>query len=321
MGSVMSTIPIIFNEKNVAHTVVGGQLCPVASAFLGAVVLNRGVRWNRAEFFAQLTTLGIAPIVSVERSAAAPDVTGLAERFPFVKFITPLECISVGEMINLGVAELDVMYVLVLWSDMRIDPQGMSQHIQDILRTNTHMCIAPQLCSSHSTVLPTQIVPALRKSDFFTQPTECTTNHTPTIYPYDFVGIYHRDRFIQCGGFDFTIANAYWQNLDFGLRSYLWGECIEVNTQIRLFYEALPPQEDASADGSYRIFYLKNLAPLLEKDRAFISGTQFFSFFRNSGLHLIEAYRLFRDAQKWVAVNRYRFKKTAARLVSEWEPR
>ena len=64
--------------------------------------------------------------------------------------------------------------------------------------------------------LPVQMVPALKGSSFQVEPMPCFRDSLPTVYPFDFTGIYNRDKFIRMGGFDHAIANPYWQNLDFG---------------------------------------------------------------------------------------------------------
>ena len=49
---------------------------------------------------------------------------------------------------------------------------------------------------------------------------------------------------MQLGGFDYTIQNPYWQNLDFGVRAHLWGEKIRIFTSFRIQYEGNPIAED-----------------------------------------------------------------------------
>ena len=54
----------------------------------------------------------------------------------------------------------------------------------------------------------------------------------PTLFPFDFCGIYNREKFAQSGGFDPAIANPYWQKLDFGVRCFLWGEHLRGATEV-----------------------------------------------------------------------------------------
>ncbi len=318
----MSSIPAIFNEKKVPHTIVGGAVRKTdesASPYT-VILLNRGGRYYRSAVFASLEAAGVTSILSVELSNEPYDLESLSVRFPSVKFLVPLEKVTVGEMINTAMAEISSPVALVLWNDVKVLPSSFPSRLFSRLAEEGLVCAAPVLLSDRLEPLPVQMVPALSKASFQVEPMACYRDASPTAYPFDYIGIYNRDRFIKLGGFDHTISNPYWQNLDFGIRAHLWGERISLITSFRLSYEGAVPREDVSADSSYVNFYLKNLAPVYRKDYAFIPTSRFFSFAGRSGLTVFEAVARFSAARKWVYLNRYRFVRDAASMVSSWEP-
>lgn len=320
--TAMNTIPIIFNEKKVPHTVIGGSIKKSdedPSPFT-VILLNRGGRYYRSAVFQNLESAGFSSIISIEMSTEPYDIENLSLRFPSVKFLVPLEKVTVGEMINTGLAETDAPYVLVLWNDMRLTASSISNRLMDKVQTEALLCCAPQLTSQRMEHLPVQMVPALNKNSLQVEPMPCYRDMSPTIYPADFTGIYDREKCIRLGGFDHTIANPYWQNLDFGFRAHLWGEKIAVSTSFRFSYDGEVPREDITADESYMRFYLKNLAPVYRKDSSFIPVSRFFSYATKAGKSILDSAATFSRMRAWVRMNRYRFTCDAAGLVGAWEP-
>ncbi|MCD1653217.1 hypothetical protein K7J14_00650 [Treponema zuelzerae] len=332
----MNSIPIIFNERKVSHTIVGGSVKKSddeGSPFT-VILLNRGGRYYRSAVFQSLESAGFDSILSIE-SPPAPssgsgagaslvsqsyDIENLSIRFPSVRFLVPLENLTIGEMINAGMAETSSPWVLVLWNDMRLSQGALSQRLMSRIQEENLLCTAPVLTSQRMESLPVQMVPALKNKRFQIEPMPCIKDGSPTSYPFDFAGIYNRERFIRLGGFDHTISNPYWQNLDFGFRASLWGEQIRLSTSFRASYDGEVPQEDISSDRSYVRFYLKNLAPSFRKDEAVLPLVRFLSFLPRSGLGIFDAFSIFLQVRKWVHVNRYRFSRDAVEITRNWEP-
>jgi hypothetical protein len=128
-----------------------------------------------------------------------------------------------------------------------------------------------------------------------------------TLYPFDGIGIYDRERFIRLGGFDPHISNFHWQLMDFGFRSSLWGEEIAATQLVKLSYETLVPEEDITADEGFYRFFLKNLAPVFKGDYAHIPLRRFPGYLkRRRGL--FTAWDEFFSARAWVKTNRFRFR-------------
>ena len=223
-------------------------------------------------------------------------------------------------MINLGFAETVAPYIMVIWNDTRIPQGSFPERVLEKVKQERLLCAAPVLANMRGEAVPNQMVPSLSENRFSTEPFPCIKNKTATIYPYDFMGIYSRNKCMQLGGFDYTIQNPYWQNLDFGFRAHLWGESIRIFTSFRIHYEGEPPPENISTDASYRQFYLKNLAPELTDGEAAIPLKLFWSFLHNSGLNPLHAWQHFSAARRWTELNGNRFISTARALIEHWEP-
>ncbi len=318
----MNTIPLIFNERKVPHTIVGGTVKKSdedRSSFT-VILLNRGGRYYRSAVFQNLENAGFNSVISIEMSSEPYDIENLSIRFPSVKFLVPLEKVTIGEMINTGIAETDSPFVFVVWNDIKVSASSISARLVARVAEENAFCTVPVLTSQKLESLPVQMVPAINRHSFQVEPMPCFKDNSPTIYPFDFTGIYNREKFIRLGGFDYTITNPYWQNLDFGFRAHLWGEKIAISTTFRLMYDGEVPSEDITADSSYIRFYLKNLAPVFRKDEAFLPISRFFSYAGKSGTNLFEAWTYFRQARKWIQLNKFRFVQDAAKITEIWEP-
>lgn len=318
----MNTIPTLFNEKKVAHTIIGGiqQTEEAVSSLYTIVLLNRGGRYYRSAVFQNFENAGIKSVISIEMSSDTYDLENLSLRYPFVKFLVPLEKITIGEMINISVEEIKTPYFLVIWNDIKMTASSVTDRFLKKVSDEDLLCGTPLLATSKFEQLPIQMVPGLYKNTLQVEPMSCFKDLSPTIYPFDFVGFYHKEKFISLGGFDHSITNPYWQNLDFGFRAFLWGERILISTSFRLVYEGEVPLENITTDESYSQFYLKNLAPVCQQDKITLPFSRLFAFISRSGKNLFDSIILFLNAKKWIDMNHRKFIKDAASLVSEWEP-
>jgi len=318
---VMNTIPTTFNEKRVPHTVIGGSVGMAERTVepLTVILLNRGGRFYRSTVFQNLENAGIASVISVEMSAETYDVESLSNRFPRVKFLVPLERVSIGELINMAMAETLSPRVLVLWNDQRLPSSGISQRALDRFAENPSLCVVPSLTSQKLENVPVYMVPAFNGKTLTVESLPGVRDQAPTAYAFDYTGIYDRERFVSLGGYDPSITTPHWQNLDLGFRSYLWGERIVVSTAFRLTYEGDIPSEDVTPDASYVSFFLKNLAPVLGKKGIYLPTGAFFTLLAKGGLNFFEAIALFRCVKRWVSNNRARFVADAHAVAAAWE--
>jgi hypothetical protein len=140
-----------------------------------------------------------------------------------------------------------------------------------------------------------------------------------SLYPFDGVGIYDRERFIRLGGFDGTLKNTHWQCMDFGFRAYLWGEEIRLSAQTKLSYDGEMPAEDNTVESSYFRFYLKNLAPVFRGDYAHLPLRRFPGYLFNSGEDPLAAWEDFSESRRWVRTNRFRWRCDAWTVTERWK--
>jgi hypothetical protein len=170
----------------------------------------------------------------------------------------------------------------------------------------------------HGDLLPSAVAPALHRQSLKLLPLPPARDGARSLYPYDYCGIYSRERFILMGGYDGSIENPYWQRLDFGFRAWLWGEEIRLSQALRLGYVEAPPVDDSTPDDFYKWFWLKNLAPIFRGDHAAIPARKFWAYWRRRGGNPASALQEFRAALDWVNLNRFRFRQDASSLVELW---
>ncbi|QQO08411.1 hypothetical protein [Breznakiella homolactica] len=328
----MNTIPTIFNDTLPSYTAVGGTQRG-ASSGLSAVLLNRGGRYPRRTLFQEFEKTGFDFIISIEGTQDRYDLEELSGRFPFVRFILLKQAISLGEQINLAASELSSPLFFVLWNDIRILHGGSAGKIAERLLVSPEeagkesqvkspykrLCTVPVIQNSNFETLPTLVSPGLYQGSVKALPYAPSREGSPTLYPFDGVGIYDRERFVRLGGFDATLSSTYWQLMDFGFRAHLWGESIASTQLIRVSYDGDAPPQDSTADESYKRFYLKNLAPVFRGDSAHLPLRRYPGYVLKSGDGPFIAWDDFSEARKWVETNRYRFAADAKALTENWE--
>lgn len=316
----MNTIPLIFNERQIKRTILGGtEKQRVNPINISVILLNTGGNYYRIPALENLIKCGFDSIISMENFGNNYSLDDCSKKFPQVKFIVPLEKVTVGDLINIGMAEVETDYVMVLRDNIKINANIISSRLLDHLREIDILCTAPMLHNSAMKIIPVQYSPVIEKKILKFVPSSTFFDGCPTIFPFDFVGIYNRQKFIRLGGFDYTITSSYWQIMDFFLRGWLWGEKTLLTTYLRLYYEGIISVEDTTIDESYLRFFLKNVAPTIKTDYAYIPINKFFGYASRRGGSLIECINEFTDARKWVEKNKYRFKMTVQDFVQTWD--
>jgi hypothetical protein len=324
----MNTIPTTFNEKLPSYTVVGGRK-RLASTGLSAVLLNRSRRYTRRNLFYDLEKTGFDTVISIEPSPPAYDIDELTARFPFVRFVLLQQPVSLGEQINLAVSELDSPLFFVLWNDLKIIAGGAARRMAERLTLHDdgetgeknpykRLCTVPVIQTSRFDTLPTLMVPALRRNRLRTMFLYPSSEGLSSLYPFDGVGIYDRNRFIRLGGFDGTLTSSYWQLIDFGFRAHLWGEEISSTQTLKLSYEANVPAEENINGTDYSRFYLKNLAPIFRGDCACLPVRRFPGLLLKAGGDIFSAWDDFSESRRWVNANRFRWHYDPRAIISRW---
>jgi hypothetical protein len=306
-------------HSDIPYTIAGGTRVQRAGGNargISALVLDRGSRTVRAESLARLIGAGVDEVLTVLGPSPHYDVEQLTQKLPTARFLLLQQSASIGAQINTGMYESQGPLVLVIWSDCEV--AAVTDTTLERIRGMRAICGVPTVRGDKGSVVPTVTAPAFFGTRFRTVPVQ-PGNTDNTLYPFDFMGIYDRDRFTQSGGFDRRMTNPYWQLLDFGLRSYLWGERIAVVPGLRIDATRPLPAVDTTPDASYARFYVKNLAVRFSGDSGRLPGRKAVSFVTRSGLGPLAALRLFREIREWVRVNRYRFCQDARRVTELWE--
>jgi hypothetical protein len=328
----MNTTPITFDESLPAYTAVGGKE-RLASTGLSAILLNRGGAHSRHAIFQEFEKTGFDYVISMESAVERYDVEELSGRFPFVRFILIPDGLSPGEQINLGARELSTPLFFVLWNDLKIMTGGGAEQMIERLYLSRdelkkmekpasqlrRLCTIPGILNRRFESHPTLIAPVVYRRNVRTLGFAPRQEGLPSLYPFDGVGIYDRERFIRLGGFDSHILNPHWQLMDFGFRSFLWGEEIRVTQYIKLFCEGNIPITDSTIDEGYRRFYLKNIAPMFQTDHARLPWRRFPAYLSSAGWDIFGAWEEFGEACQWVRANSSRWKYDAATLNKLWE--
>jgi hypothetical protein len=317
----MNIIPTTLEAGAVPYTVVGGPAAGSGgpASRVSVALLNRGSRFARGDALRELARAGFESILSVEPRGESLDAETLSSRESGVRFLLLSEPASAGVQVNLAMRESPGPYVFVLWSDMALSAQALSSRFFDRLAERDVLCRAPLLLGRGGEALPTAASPALHKSSLKVLRLAPLKDGARSLYPFDYAGIYSKEKFVLTGGFDPMLTNPYWQRLDFGFRAWLWGEEIRISQALKVAYSGAPPVEDETADECYKWFWLKNLAPSFRGDSAAVHSSRLWSYLRRRRGSPAAALAEFRAAREWVRTNRFRFRSDAASLVDLWE--
>jgi hypothetical protein len=193
-------------------------------------------------------------------------------------------------------------------------------------KTFRRICTVPMMQNSRFETLPTLKVPVLHRKKVQTLFLNPVNEGLPSLYPFDGVGIYDKERFIRLGGFDSTIKNSYWQLMDFGFRAWLWGEEITATKSLKLSYETSVPSENNSLNADYNRFYLKNIAPVFHGDYAHLPMRRFSGHLlrswavRKSVGNISNDWEDFSEGRRWVTANRFRWRCNPGAVTGRWDP-
>jgi hypothetical protein len=317
----MSTTHTTRSGGTVSYTVVGGpkgKSCP-ESMPVSVLLLDRGNRLYRSDTLHELEKLGFSSIVSVEVGTDSMDVEALAGRFPGARFLLLSDATSPGEMVNIGMREACGPYVFVLWSDMRLSIQALSSRFFERLAEKDLLCRSPYLANNAGETLPCASSPAFHGKSLKVLDLVSERDDAKTLRPFDYCGIYSREKYLQLGGFDPLLASPYWQKLDFGFRAWLWGEEIRLAQSLKVSYVDGTPEEDSTPNYCYGRFWLRNLAPRFRSDSAYLPASSFWGHLRSRRGDVFAAFAEFREARDWVTRNRFRFRVDASSVVDLWE--
>ena len=318
----MNPIPSIFNEHQINITVLGGkEIVPNIRMNICVLVVNKGWSSYRNKMIENFIRCGFSEIISIESDSENYSIEDFSRKFPFVKMIIPQESASEGDLINIGIGEANSEYVLVLRDAIDFSSDILSPTLAAKLTENGTFAITPRLLGRDNLSFPVLFSPSIKRASLNVLSTSIVSDGSPNLFPFDNIALYNRKKFMDLGGFDYTILSDYWQNLDFAFRAWLWGEEIKFSTAFSLSYSGEVPVLETGASQFSNRFYLKNLVPRIDKkhaDHGEIPISSFFAFWGSSSCGFFEALSRFKEAREWVEQNKYRFKRDALDLVENW---
>jgi hypothetical protein len=307
-------------ERRIPYTVMGGARGDRVRRYpypVTLLVLSRGDRLFRPELLRDLQGRGFGEILWVENAEPSPDVESLSHDFPDVRFLLLKAPSTIGERVNIGIAESRAPLVLVMWSDTRLS--DFAPKALDLMEKSGALCSVPVALTPHQETLPSWQAPQWKRRRFVVAFRIPRRDGERVLFPFDFCGVYNRLKFSQSAGFDAKIANPYWQKLDFGMRCFLWGEKIQGTTGMSLTYTGSPPEEETTPDEGYKLFWLKNIAVRVRGEMGSLSGWRALEYMTRSDTGPLFAINEFRAVRAWVHTHRFRFRRESRDLIARWE--
>ena len=233
-------------------TILGGMEDPSRILMdVSCIVVKRTVNQYRSQVLRNLLACGFKKIVSVEILNPAFNTETLSLDFPEVKFVRAHGKMSDGDLVNLGMGEIDTPYALVLHDDLCVQDFRFSRSLAQKLSDFGIFCVAARLLNNERQGIPVRFTPNVKNSVFDVESSLSVVDKSMTLYPFDLAGFYNVGTFKALGGFDHTIESPYWQEIDLFFRAWLWGEKILLSSAFTLsFFDELPAS-DRTADISY----------------------------------------------------------------------
>ena len=213
--TVMSITPSISDRPIVdagPYTAVGGDILDRElkdRPGLSIVLLNRGARQFRRELFEELCKLGAREVISIESGPCPYDVEALTRRHDKLRFLIFAKPSSTGARIDAAMREAMSDHVFVLHADMKLNATAISSRVFSKISERRRLCTVPVFRDREGDLLPTAIGPMPgRRGDFDVQPAAIPDGEAPTLIPWDYTGIYNKEKHLGTGGFDPRIPGA-----------------------------------------------------------------------------------------------------------------
>ena len=294
-----------------SYTIIGGEKPNITPHTIPWTLLVLG----RGRTALQASQLPFAEVIAIESSSRRRH-----EAIPTIKSLITDTAVNPGEQINIGISAASCPFVAVIWNDMQLKTLFSPQFIREVEESGA-VCCVPMLYSHQGDLIPSIPTPASSMRTVKTIPMTAIETGTAALYPFDYAGIYNKKLFQHAGGYDAEIKSGFWQKMDFGFRSWLWGEKIVLNSSLRIYYTCDFQQDDQTIDQDYRRFYLRNLAVHIKDNLAFLPKSGVFSYIFRSGEGPMVALSEYKEAAAWIDRNSNRFIQSGRALVEGWHQR
>lgn len=184
--------------------------------------------------------------------------------YPEVTFIVFSNDTTTGEYINAMANECYTDYFLIVRSDTELIAFDGALLLEVLSAKDHPVVITPLMISSEGEVMPTLRTPYLRGREVDPQsflPDMDKNVEERTLYPVLALGLYDRALFQRLRGYDPEILSEYYQSLDLGTRSWLFGCSIKFSPSLAvLFPKRVSLIEDRSECTGMNRFYTKALS-------------------------------------------------------------
>lgn len=283
---------------------------------ISLVVLNRGSRHNRYAWFERAEAAPFHEIISVEAQERAYSVEPLTRRLQHTRFalVGPDADPAVGLRVAARIGQTD--YLLVIWSTMTI-PRGIERARAHFERSQVQ-AVGPALSGDRGEVIPCVHAPAANRRGLRVANHPPRSSAVPTLYLFEYVGLYRRSALLEPNGYDPQFTAPYWQRLDFGMRNVLWGNELLVEPAFRGAYTTMPEAENRTADADYARFYARNMALRFHGGGVVIPWYRPLGFALRARAPVGVVAREFSAAKVWVQQNRDRYTRVASEVVEAW---
>ncbi len=312
----MSTTPLTPKE-NLPYTVIGSPHGGQNTGFLITVlILADGSQHDVYEALKRVSALAIREMIVVDSSSRNRDSESLCREFPNLRLMIVDSLLSTGQKINLAMREARENMVFVVKSSQRLLP-FLESSMQELIERRS-LCTVPLHKSPSGDLLPIVHVPLEHKNQLTIVNHLPSRDILPSLYPYDYVGLYDREKFLSMGGYDTSYHNPYWQKVEFGYRCRMWGETIVCQAGIRLQNSYEIEAENTSADADYLRFFLHVLLLEYENDHAVLASRRFWNYWKIASGSYFKRKSQFKAAQAWVQAHAYLYKHDARYITELW---
>ena len=320
----MSGIPTT-SEEHKNYTMLGrgpDSSRSFSAPNLSLLQLVRGRKYQRIEDIKRIATKKILDIIiMLPRNNALPYDELISEHAHLrLMLFDPdyYERSSVGSLINAGMAEAAGELVMVIWNGVHIN---FDATLIETIDRNI-LCHLPLIQNAKGTSIPSLFVPTpIRKGprERFIEPLPLLPDEDiHSLLPYDYSGIYVKERFNRSGGFADDISHSYWQKLEFGYRAWLWGERLRYLPGFSLKYSEEKEAEESTPNEDYLRFYLRMIAVVYTGDRAILPLRQFWHYLRAGTRSIFGAWPRFIAERRWVRKYAYHYRSDAPQFVELW---
>ncbi len=282
------------------------------------VVLTRGPALFRSQVLTDFYSLGFFEILCVETGELHYDAAALVQDLPGLRILIPKGPPNVGNAVNLAAREAKGDRFLVVWDDQVIPETGLHSKIEGLWEQSENLAVVPELRDRQGRELPCVLVPGLEGDRLKILALGADQEHVETLFAPDYTALYDRRRFLHTGGYDPQMTSAFWQKVDWGLRSRLWGESLAVKRAFKVDYCGQPPMEDQTPDRSYPRFFLRNLAVRHVGDHGVLPFRRFWAHARRAGMPFGQSLAVFLHEREWVKTHKYLYQTDARVLTELW---